>query len=112
MLTKGVLLRPWCLVEIVTAMQADVEIVPVNIDKATATSFTYPDENFYAEFLKGNVLRAEAEELLREQGFSLEDTVCALRETFKSIALSYSPHRTEAIRREEIKALFKKCLKD
>merc|ERR1712154_593377 len=47
LLTKDVLLRPWVLVEIVTAVEAKVRVLLVEVNKRTAERFGFPDDSFY-----------------------------------------------------------------
>merc|ERR1719440_207095 len=47
MLTPGILSRPWCLLEIVTAAENGVQLVPVEIVKPGVPSFPYPDETWF-----------------------------------------------------------------
>jgi hypothetical protein len=50
LLTSQVLFRPWCLVEIVTAIQNNVNIVPVEILRP-GSRFSYPNDEFYEKTL-------------------------------------------------------------
>merc|ERR1711937_1037159 len=52
LLTPGVLTRPWCLVEIVTAVRHNINLVPVRIVR-DGINFCYPDDAFYDNILKG-----------------------------------------------------------
>merc|ERR1712232_102696 len=101
LLTKAVLQRPWVLVEIVTAMRADVRILLVQVNKGGATDFVFPNDDFYEKLIKGKVLDDGSAQLLAENGISLQETADALKGVFNKIALKYSPHRKENIRREE-----------
>jgi len=109
LLTKDVLSRPWVLVEIVTAIETDVRLVPVEVNKRGA-GFTFPDEDYYAKLLAGKVLDTDSQALLRERGIELKDVERGLRDVFNKIALPYSPHRAESIRMAEIKAIYKQLL--
>jgi len=109
LLTKDVLTRPWVLVEIVTAIETEVRVVPVEVNKKGA-GFTFPDEEFYGRLLAGRVLDPDGQALLRERGIELRDVERALREVFNKIALPYSPHRSESIRMAEIRAIYKQLL--
>merc|ERR1712019_38561 len=102
LLTKDVLLRPWVLVEVVTAVQADLRVLLVEVHKR-GTVFKFPDDDFYCQLLAGQFLDVSSEALLRERGIELKHVESALREVFKKIAMPYSPHRPESIRRAEIK---------
>jgi len=108
MLTKNVLTRPWVLVEIVTAVQAGVRLVPVQLVKP-GESFVFPQDTFYTDLLQGRFLDESGHELLKQHSIKLQDVESALRELFKKIAVPYSPHRPESIRKAEVKALLKLC---
>merc|ERR1711972_322541 len=47
--------------------------------------------------------------VLAEAGVSILEVVSSLREMFRHIALSYSPHRHADIRTAEVKAALKRC---
>jgi len=106
LLTDGVLLRPWVLVELVTAVRNAVRVVLVTVSRQ-GLAFTFPDEGWYTALLAGEVLDESGEALLQEHGIQLIDVEQACRHVFKKIALPYSPHRPESIRTAEIRALLK-----
>jgi len=106
LLTANVLLRPWVLIELVTAMEYNVRVVPVEIKKP-GKGFSFPDEEFYAKLRKGQILDTVCTTLLKEEGLSLADIERAVRMVFKKIAVPYSPHRPESIRKAEVRALLK-----
>jgi len=108
LLTKGLLTRPWCLVEIVTAVQAGVRVVPVEIQRRDM-EFEYPDEAYYQRVLLGEELDTEATKILINEGIDLKSLVKALRKVFKRIALPYSPHKTAMVREAELKGILKQC---
>eukprot|EP00959_Pyramimonas_sp_CCMP1952_P106568 2228154-Pyramimonas_sp.AAC.1 len=71
LLTEEVLKRPWVLVEIVTAYQKGVHIVPVEIYKRDdKTPFKYPDDAFYKKLSNGELLTESENDLLRDEGIS------------------------------------------
>jgi len=109
LLTKDVLMRPWVLVEIVTAIKEDVRVLPVEVSKK-GSAFNFPDEVYYARLVAGQVLDADSQALLHDRGIELRDVERALREVFMRIALPYSPHRAESIRKAEIQAIYKQCM--
>merc|ERR1711990_1277653 len=55
MLTPGILSRPWCLVEIVTAFRHNIRMVPVTIQRP-GLSFQFPGEEFYSALGNGQFL--------------------------------------------------------
>lgn len=101
LLTNGVLLRPWCLIEIVTALRENITIFPVELKKPGA-SFNYPDKEFYSNLENGDLLDTASIQCLQENGVNLMDVSTCLQRVFKQIALPYSPHRAANIRRIEI----------
>eukprot|EP00927_Polykrikos_kofoidii_P059590 TRINITY_DN54737_c0_g1_i1.p1 TRINITY_DN54737_c0_g1~~TRINITY_DN54737_c0_g1_i1.p1 ORF type:complete len:1044 (-),score=135.19 TRINITY_DN54737_c0_g1_i1:39-3119(-) len=101
LLTSNVLSRPWCLIEIVTAYRAEVQIVPVEV-QSRRFAYEYPDDSFYTKFLMGATLSASDISLLRCTGISLEDCATAIRETFTKIACPFSPHKSRLVRQAEM----------
>jgi hypothetical protein len=108
LLTKNVLTRPWCLLEILFARKHSTTVVPVEIQRRDA-SFDYPDEAFFASLKDGTLLDFEAEAMLRKEGFSLEDVEKSLRQVFKKIALPFSPHKSTNVREAELRDILKVC---
>eukprot|EP00929_Paragymnodinium_shiwhaense_P111303 TRINITY_DN7910_c0_g1_i2.p1 TRINITY_DN7910_c0_g1~~TRINITY_DN7910_c0_g1_i2.p1 ORF type:complete len:1061 (+),score=211.59 TRINITY_DN7910_c0_g1_i2:71-3184(+) len=108
LLTRGVLTRPWCLVEIVSAVAANVPVVLVSIDKP-GNIFQFPDEAFYSRLLKGEIVDESGTQVLRESSISMENVEAALRHAFKHIAVPFSPHKPGGIRRAELTAIMKLC---
>lgn len=108
LLTKGVLTRPWCLVEIAVAVQAGVRIVPVEIQRRDM-AFEYPDEAYYQRVLGGEEIDQDSTKILNNEGIDLKALVKAIRQVFKRIALPYSPHKTALIREAELKDILKQC---
>merc|ERR1712046_379437 len=53
LLTHSILSRPWCLVEIVTAVRDRVAVVPVLVTKPGLPNFKFPDDDFYKQMLDG-----------------------------------------------------------
>lgn len=110
LLTKGVLTRPWCLIELATAAQAGVPIHLVKVSKR-GSDFEYPDEVFYTSLAAGEVLDELGHKALSKAGFSLAYLVVMLRQVFNKIAVPYSPHGQAAIRKAELQALLRLCQK-
>jgi len=108
MLTSQVLLRPWVLVEIVTAIRSGIRVVPVQVTKPGA-DFVFPGEKFYTRLAEGKVLTSDGSQILSDSGVSLLEVESALREVFRHIAIPYSPQRPNEIRQAELKALLKRC---
>lgn len=90
LLTKGILTRPWCLVEIVTAHREGVQMLPVEVVKP-GNSFTYPDPKFYEELQAGTFLDAGATEIITDCGLTLDDVASSLKELFSRISVPFSP---------------------
>merc|ERR1712118_576050 len=78
MLTKGVFSRPWCILEIVVAMQCNCHVVPILIKKP-GSEFEFPDESFYQELVEGRVLVDEACALVESYGFTILQVAKAIR---------------------------------
>merc|ERR1712113_640369 len=108
LLTNGVLRRPWCLIEIVTAMSYNVNFVPVEIQHRAA-SFRYPDEAYYQRLLQGEEIDDGGVDLLESQGFDLKSVESAIRQVFNHIALPFSPHKTALVRDAELMVILKHC---
>jgi len=108
LLTPGILLRPWCLVEIVTAQRNDVQIVPVDIQRP-GSQFKYPTEQFYIDLRCGSSLTEAEVKLLQSEGIELQDLEEAIRLVFTRIALPFSPHKSKAIREAELSDILNRC---
>merc|ERR1712216_220181 len=104
MCTTNVLSRPWCLVEIVTAMEAGIPILPLTVQKP-GNDFTFPDSNFYDRLLRGEIFDSSAMETMRHCGMDLQQVSAAIRHVFMTIALPYSPHKSKLMREAELKAV-------
>jgi len=107
LLTPGLLTRPWCVLEIVTAFDNDVQIVPVEIQRPGMT-YQFPDDQFYARLHKGGILDSSALSLLEKEGVSLSSIEAAIRHMFLKIAVPYSPHKSENIRSAELLDIIKR----
>eukprot|EP00811_Abedinium_folium_P010741 NODE_1993_length_2315_cov_13.157678.p2 GENE.NODE_1993_length_2315_cov_13.157678~~NODE_1993_length_2315_cov_13.157678.p2 ORF type:complete len:269 (+),score=98.59 NODE_1993_length_2315_cov_13.157678:1431-2237(+) len=108
LLTPGVLSRAWCLVEIVTAVQNDVTIVPVEVQRP-GIKFVYPDEDFFKDLGRGEGLALSDLQLLRELDISLETLEESARSVFRHIALPFSPHKSHNIRSAEMEDILVRC---
>jgi len=108
MLTKNVLTRPWVLLEITTALEAGVQVLPVEVEKQ-GNDFVFPDEKFYRDFKDGKLLGNSGTQLMAKYDVTLETVVDALRQVFEKISLHYSPHRPADIRRCELQAILRQC---
>merc|ERR1711920_699886 len=95
LLTEEVLKRPWVLVEIVTAYQTGVNIVPVEIYKREDKAFKYPGEEFYKKLREGGLLTDAEMNMIRAEDIAVEDLEKALRHVFKKIAVPFSPHKSQ-----------------
>merc|ERR1712048_130750 len=96
LLTPGILSRPWCLIEIVTALRCNVNLVPVEIQRPGLT-FQYPSDQFYQALTRGETLTDEAIGLLKEEGIELEELATCIHQVFLKIALPFSPHKSAAV---------------
>jgi hypothetical protein len=110
LLTEDVLKRPWVLIEIVTAFQSGVHVVPVEIYKRDNNSpFKYPDEQFYKKLQNGDLLTAADSALIKDEGISMDDLERALRHVFKKIAVPFSPHKSQNVREAELMDILNRC---
>jgi len=110
LLTPGVLLRPWCLLELVTAIQHGIKIVPVEVQRP-GIQYAYPDENFYRDIACGGVLDQDSFDFLEDQDIDKDLLIDSLRQVFRKIACPYSPHKSNNIRQAEIVDILKRCAK-
>jgi len=108
LLTKGVLTRPWCIVEIVTAMRNGVHVLPVEVQRREM-QFQYPNENYFLEVESGGIFDAQSREVIDNEGIKLDEVAAALRQVFKQISLPFSPHKTRNVRMAELKDILKAC---
>jgi hypothetical protein len=109
LLTPGVLSRPWCLMEIVTAVQHGVYIVPVVIERP-GLQFSYPTEEFYSKLREKKLLESKDIQLLDAEGISLDMIEQAIRTVFQSIALPFSPHKSKKVRDAELADIVRRCM--
>jgi hypothetical protein len=110
LLTEEVLKRPWVLVEIVTAYQTGVHIVPVEIYKRDdKTPFKYPDDKYYKKLRNGELLTEAENDLIMDEGISVDDLEKALRHVFKKIAVPFSPHKSCNVREAELSDILRRC---
>lgn len=108
LLSPSVLQRVWVLVEITTAVNRGVRVLPVLVSKP-GMSFQFPKDEFFADFVKGEWLEESDMQILQEARFTLEDVAGAIREVFKHIAVPYSPHMAAHMRKAELECLMKRC---
>jgi len=108
LLTRGVLTRPWCLLEIVTATKAGAQVLPVKVDEP-GEGFEFPDDAFYERLQSGRVLDRSCMKFLQSEGIDATDLTRALRQVFRKIAVPFSPHKTANIRTAELSDLLKEC---
>jgi len=110
LLTEDVLKRPWVLIEIVTAFQSGIHVVPVEIYKRDNNSpFKYPDEKFYQRLHDGGLLTSADSALIRDEGISMDDLEKALRHVFRKIAVPFSPHKSQNVREAELTDILNRC---
>jgi len=108
LLTQGVLKRPWCLLEIVTAHRSGAHVLPVKVEEP-GCSFDFPDEAFYERLLSGQVLDRSCMRFLQSEGIDAEELAKVLKLVFQRIAVPFSPHKTANIRSAELGDLLKEC---
>lgn len=109
LLTKGIFTRPWCLVEVVTAIREGVSLVPVLVTRPGLTAFEFPDDVFYKRMAEGALLDPDAVKLLSSCDIELKEVSKCIKEVFKNIALPYAPHQSAAIRRAQVEAILANC---
>lgn len=108
LLTKGVLTRPWVLIEVITAYRHKIRMVPVEVIRP-GQAFEYPTDKYFEELAKGQELDASAKQLLSRNGFDLDELTSALRQVFTMVAVPFSPHRSASIRQAELLDILKRC---
>lgn len=108
LLTPNLFQRPWCLVEIVTALRSEIPVVPVEVQRP-GISFQYPTEEFYRNLKSGNYLEASAVKLLEDLQIYMEDVEEAIRNVFRFISIPFSPHKAAAMRQMELEAVLQRC---
>jgi len=108
LLTPGLLKRPWVLIEIVTATRADVQLVPVELQRI-GMEFEYPDEAYYEALVGGGELEPSTFEILRSKGIDLDELCDSIRKVFQTIAMPFSPHKTAKIRNAELIDIIERC---
>lgn len=107
LLTPGVLTRPYCVLEIVTAFKKMVQIVPVEIQRP-GMKFSYPDDEFYHRLRKGELFEKHGIKLLKRSGVTIRDIESSYKQMFMKIALPYSPHKSENVRDAELSDIMKR----
>jgi hypothetical protein len=113
LLTPKILSRPWCLLEIVIARRNSRPIVPVLLVRAGPKfEFEFNDKDFFERLHNDQIISggAEGRKLLESNGIQLEEVADAIRATSQQIALPFSPHGTEQVRKAEMKDILKRCL--
>jgi len=108
LLTPKVLHRPWILVELATALESNIPIVPVEICRP-GIKFLFPTEEYYRKLADETLLGEEGTVVMRDAGVNLGLLERGLRAVFKKIAIRYSPHRPAHIRKAEIDCLLRVC---
>lgn len=108
LLTNDVLTRPWCLVELVTAVKFGIPMLPVEVRKP-GHQFDYPDAKFYEKLARGQFLKASDMEVLSSCSITLAEVERSLRLLFNVISLPYSPHRPAQHRQMEVSDILKRC---
>jgi len=109
LLTPGILKRPWCLVEIVTAVQCNINILPVEIARPGLQKFTYPDEKLYAALARGEGFTSSDIEIFTNEGIELSEIAHCVRQVFLKIAIPFSPHKSANIRNAEMLDILARC---
>lgn len=109
LLTPGLFSRPWCILEMVTAVRNDVRLVPVEVQKP-GIKYQYPDEDWYRGLRNGEVLDQASMELLAPFDITLDDCEKTIRKVFTKIALPLSPHKSGNVQNAEIADIMKRCM--
>merc|ERR1712032_39426 len=109
LLTKNVLLRPWVMVEIATAIAAGVRVLPVLLVRDCHEDFVFPDATFYEQLVDGQLVGDQDLDVLRSCDISFEEVAAAIKTMLKRIAVPYSPHRPETIRHAELRGILSQC---
>jgi len=108
LLTPNVLSRPWCLLELVTAVRCGANIVPVVVARP-GPPYVFPDEAFYQIVCDGMFPDASVKQLLDSNGIDGPELAAVFRVVFSKIALTFSPHRSTTIRHYEVKEIVQRC---
>jgi hypothetical protein len=108
LLTPNLLSRPWCLLEMVTAVRNNVEILPVNIQRPGESAFKYPDGEFFQKPSRGETLAKDDLKFLRSKGVKPKDLL-SLKKVFQKIATPFSPHQSGGIREAELRQILDRC---
>lgn len=72
LLTPGVLTRPWCLLEIVTAIRHKAHVLPVRVEEP-GVGFEFPDDAWYERLLAGKILDRSCAKFLQSEGIDAAD---------------------------------------
>ena len=91
--SAGVLTRPWCLMEIVTAINSAVPIVCINV--LGPNKYEYSSALQFMTYLDTELDRANpgASKLLEDNGVSIEDAAYLLSNTIPNcISIEFNPH--------------------
>jgi len=109
LLTGSTLYRPWILVEIVTALNEGLRVLPVKVAKLGGNEFQLPDQNYYSKLASGDILDESGKSVMRDADIEFPQVVEALQTLFQRIIVPYSPHRSETIRQAEILSVLRQC---
>merc|ERR1712217_478134 len=90
LLTPQIFTRPWCLIEIVTAVKNMVNLVPVEVQRP-GLKFQYPDDKYYEDLMRGATLTQDSISLLKEEGIELTELAACVQKVFCKIAVPFSP---------------------
>lgn len=105
LLTPGFFSRPWCLVELVTAIRNDVNIVPVELQRAGCPT-CHPDDE---DILAGTLVGRQGIEILAREGICAQDIVAAVKQIRLESSLPYIPMRPRNIREKQLLDILKRC---
>lgn len=105
-LSPGVLERPWCILEIITAQRHGINIIPVIV----VQGFKFPDEDCYAALFNGDLYAPDTYAFLEEQGVELEELEAAIRWVFDKICVNFNAQRASGVRVAEIGGIVERCV--
>merc|ERR1711860_89930 len=98
LLTAHVFQRPWCLVEIWSAVRAEVPIVPVLVTKQGMDPFQFPTEGFYQELAQGAWFSDEDRAFFASREIDFVTLSDMVKSVFNSIAVPFKPHTSYQLR--------------
>lgn len=109
LLTRRVFSRPWVLLEIHTAIQAEKELVLVNVVGRGEAAFDFHEARQYQrDFIHAPGVDQSCVELLEEHGVAPEDIQKAISTVLKKIAIDLDLHGEETILHAQIRNIIRR----